>query len=70
MVNAEQIINEVAEQIGFSNVKEKQKETILAFLSGKDTFVSLPTGYGKSLIFAALLPRVFTRIKVYPIQCV
>ena len=34
-----------SEQIGFSDVKAKQKEAIL------DTFVSLPTGYGKSLIF-------------------
>ena len=66
MIHAEEqvteVITEVAEQIGFSDVKAKQREAILAFLSGKDTFVSLPTGYGKSLIFA-LLPRVFNRIK-------
>ena len=52
MINAEEQVTEfitkVAEQIGFSDVKE----AILAFLSG----------YGKSLIFA-LLPRVFNRIK-------
>ena len=41
------MITEVAEQIGFSDVKAKQREAILAFLSGKDTF-NLPTGYGKS----------------------
>ena len=42
MINAEgqvtEVITEVAEQIGFSDVKEKQREAILAFLSGKDTF--------------------------------
>jgi len=27
-------------------------------MSGKDTFVSLPTGYGKSIIFA-ILPLLF-----------
>ena len=30
-------------------------EAIESFVSGKDTFVALPTGYGKSLIFAMLL---------------
>jgi len=48
MVNVEQISTEVAEQIGFSDVKEKQKEANIAFLPGKYTFVFLLTGYGKS----------------------
>ena len=56
MINTEEqvteIITKVAEQIGFSDVKAKQRDAILAFLAG----------YGKSLIFA-LLPRVFNRIK-------
>ena len=42
MINAEEqvteVITEVAEQIGFSDVKAKQREAILAFLSGKATF--------------------------------
>ena len=37
-----------AEKLGVC-LKEKQSEALLAFLSGKDVFVSLPTGYGKSL---------------------
>ena len=32
-----EVITKVVEQIGFSDVKAKQRETILAFLSGKDT---------------------------------
>ena len=39
-------------------LKEKQLEAVLAFMSGKDVFVSLPTGYGKSLIYA-ILPLAF-----------
>ena len=38
------------------------KETLLTFLSGRDTFVVLPTGYdGKSLIYA-MLPLVYLAI--------
>ena len=43
MINAEEqvteVITEVAEQKGFSDVKAKQREAILAFLSGKDTLI-------------------------------
>ena len=34
--------------------EEEQKQEAVTFLQGKDTFVSLPTAYGKSLIFALL----------------
>ena len=43
-------------------LKEKQREAIERFCSGNDVFVSLPTGYGKSLIFA-MLPLVFDKIR-------
>ena len=36
------------------SVKEKQHEAVKTFVSGKDTFVSLPTGYGKSLCYCLL----------------
>ena len=32
--------------LGYEELKDKQKEAIKAFASGKDIFVSLPTGYG------------------------
>ena len=32
-------------QLGYSSLKEKQKEVLTVFVSGSDTFVSLPTGY-------------------------
>jgi len=37
-------------------MKEKQLEAVHSFVVGNDTFVSLPTGYGKSLIYP-VLPR-------------
>ena len=47
-------IDEVAKMLGYENVKNSQKEAISAFLQGKDVFVSLPTGSGKSLCFALI----------------
>ena len=32
------------------------------FVGGRDTFVSLPTGYGKSLIYG-ILPYVFDKLR-------
>ena len=40
------------------NLKEKQKEAILSFVRGRDTFVSLPTGYGKSIVYG-ILPMLY-----------
>ena len=41
--------------MGFPPLRDKQMETIS---SGSNTFVCLPTGYGKSIIYA-ILPKVF-----------
>ena len=50
--------------MGINKLKPKQIGAILAFLhiSGKDVFVALPTGYGKSIIFA-FLPAIFNRMR-------
>ena len=45
--------------MGYSNLKPKQLDAIDAFLKGNDV---LPTGYGKSLIFA-MLPSLFDRLR-------
>ena len=50
-------------------LKLKQLEAIQAFMSGKDTFVSLPTGYGKSAIYA-VLPLAFDCLGSYVSMCV
>ena len=62
IMNVEEIISSVARQFGLDQLKPKQIEVISAFVGGRDVFVSLPTGYGKSIIYAAL-PFVFDRIK-------
>ena len=35
---------------GISNITQHQSKALLNFLCGKDSFVCLPTGHGKSLI--------------------
>ena len=51
-------LNLASQRMGIDGLKPKQLEAVESFVSGKDTFVSLPTGYGKSVIFATL-PLLF-----------
>ena len=51
-------LKKAMERMGLRELKPKQTEAIQSFVSGRDTFVSLPTGYGKSVIFA-ILPILF-----------
>lgn len=39
-------------------LKEKQREAVVTFVRGSDVFVSLPTGFGKSMCFV-LLPLIY-----------
>ena len=48
--------------MGLESLKPKQKDAVMAFLASSDVFVALPTGYGKSIIYA-VLPGVFDRLK-------
>ena len=59
--NIEDIISDVARQFGLNKLKQKQKDAIMVFVQGQDVFVSLPTGYGKSIIYTAL-PFIFDSI--------
>ena len=47
---------------GLASLKAKQHEVISKFVGGQDVFISLPTGYGKSLCYA-LLPLVFDYLR-------
>ena len=59
MVDLSPSFSKVREQFKFSELNKHQKEAIIsAVLKKKDVFVSLPTGFGKSVIFQAL-PMVF-----------
>ena len=48
--------------MGLSTLKPKQTEAVLVFLDGKDTFMLLPTGYGKSVIHD-ILPLVCDKLR-------
>ena len=54
-------ISVVSMELGLE-LKDKQVEAIERFCEGSDVFVSLPTGFGKSLIYG-LLPLIFDKIK-------
>lgn len=56
------VIRTVATSLGYSSLKGEQELALEAFTSGKDVFVSLPTGFGKSVCYA-LLPHVFDLIR-------
>ena len=49
------------EATGYSELRDYQRKTIEAYLSGRDVFVYAPTGAGKSLIFE-LAPYTFDRL--------
>ena len=50
------------EALGYEKATHEQRETVKNFVHGRDVFVSLPTGAGKSVCYAAL-PLVFDNIR-------
>jgi len=69
----ENTISQALEDMHLLPLKSKQFEAVVSFMSGSDTFVSLPTGYGKSEIYA-ILPKAFDYLlgiflSIYTIFC-
>ena len=56
-------VREAALSMGYQHLKEKLIEAACQVLSGKDTFVALPTGYGKSIVYLCVLPRAFDKLQ-------
>ena len=54
-------MKDALEATGYSELREYQRKTIEAYMSGRDVFVSAPTGGGKSLTFE-LAPYTFDRL--------
>ena len=48
----EEAILHAARRLGYHDLREQQLHSAKKFLQGNDVFVSLPTGSGKSLIYA------------------
>ena len=62
------IIVKVAGSLGYT-LKPEQKQALLKFVGGQDVFVSLPTGFGKSLCYI-LLPRIFDLLRGVKNKCI
>ncbi len=59
------IARKAAVEAGYKYLKPEQQQAIIKFIRGCDVFISLPTGYGKSLIYG-LLPIVVERLQRRP----
>ncbi|MEM7182820.1 MAG: RecQ family ATP-dependent DNA helicase [Spirochaetota bacterium] len=57
MVSSEKLLQILREHFAYSNFRPGQEAAVRSILSGQDTFVLLPTGGGKSLIYQ--LPAVY-----------
>lgn len=52
------VCQQAARKLGYDELKSQQLKALMEFVRGQDVFVVLPTGYGKSLIYACM-PCVF-----------
>ena len=62
MASFDKALDVARERMGFAELFPKQWEAVEAFVSGRDVFISLPTGYGKSFCYGCL-PIVFNCLR-------
>ena len=58
-------IHTAATFLGYSQLRKPQESAVKHFLLGRDVFVTLPTGSGKSLCYY-LLPKAFDEQQISP----
>ena len=58
----QQAISTATEELGYDQLRPRQKKVVEAFLEGRDVFVCLPTGSGKTLCYC-ILPKVFDLLR-------
>ena len=51
-------IIQASQQLGYAAIRPDQNRAIKSYMEGRDVFISLPTGTGKSLCFS-VLPYAF-----------
>ena len=56
-------MEDVCLSLGYSELRSQQKDAIKAFVAAHDVFISLPTGFGKSLIYALLFDKLRCKLK-------
>ena len=49
-------------KMDYEELRQELRKAVTEFIGGHDTFVSLPTGYGKSLCYG-LLPHAFDYLR-------
>ena len=54
----DKVLTDVLDDRGLLKLTDEQKKSLEYFINDKDTFVSLPTGHGKSLIFQLAIPVI------------
>ena len=53
VISIQRVLAQVSiDKLGYESLRPKQETVVWEFLSGKDVLVALPTGYGKSCLFA------------------
>ena len=58
IMEIENVVVKAAEQLRYAPLKEEQQQCITDFVRGKDIFIVLPTGFGKTVCYACL-PKAF-----------
>ena len=57
-------VESAAKRLGYK-LRERQREVVVSFVRGRDVFVCMPTGSGKSLCYS-VLPWTFDHLKKHP----